>query len=146
MSEHDWSIVRTAHRNRLDRVIRHSRTDFTLLGLPEHRARIVILDTIVSSYVHQPLIEVFDDDSLRFYVGRGQRLLLNDVTFENELRGYVFAEDQGYWINLLSPICANCYRVHKEHVREQCLWASTRWESFRVPPVWDFLAGATRRP
>lgn len=101
-------------------------TQFVLVGDPSHRSRLIALDTVVRTFVSNPEIEYFADNSVRYNIGPKVHAVLGVVKYDKTLRRYL-VRDHNLWLCLRTALCENCLRPHTEHAGDKCLFESTCW-------------------
>lgn len=102
-----------------------------LVGPRPHTRRVILLDTIIRSYVFNPNIELLNDGTIRYAVHRDYRVqyhINNEPELENHVnysRHDVFST-MSVWLR--PNDCRNCGDPWYQHVGDKCLFASTKWE------------------
>jgi len=97
-----------------------------------HNQRLILLDVVVRSYISDPAIEYFSDDTVRYNIEAALSAITNTVRYDVNLRMYLH-RSAGSWLHLLSPICVNCGMAYAHHAKEKCLFSPTVWKAFAVP-------------
>lgn len=118
--------LREAHFGRDMGTLIYMDNAFRVRGVPSHRQRTIMLDTIVRTFIADPLIEVFADESLRYHISPKSSAVLGVVKYDLALRRFC-VNHRGDWLCLLSPLCENCLRSHVEHANNKCLFEPTSW-------------------
>lgn len=105
-------------------------TTFKLVGPPGHRKRLITMDTIVNSWVSDPQLEIWPDDSVRYFLPTRSGLphlapLTRQLCAEIPYRYMAFSPGD---VVLKSPRCLNCNEPYGLHVDgKKCLFGPTNW-------------------
>lgn len=105
---------------------------FRRAGVPSHQRRLILLDVAIRSFISDPEIERYEDDSVRYHVNPRRSQVMEVLWNHKELKGYVLANTDG-WATLYSPICRHCLRTYKDHIHNKCLFEATEWAELAVP-------------
>lgn len=116
----------------------HVGTEFRRVGPVSHQSRAISLDVVVRQFIVNPVIEWFEDESVRYNIDPAAKMVLGVVRHDLTLRPYLCYENT--WLMLLSPICVHCLQTRANHARNKnaperhkCLFESTYWEELGIP-------------
>lgn len=107
---------------------------FTRRGLLSHQQRMILLDVAIRTYINDPIIEMYADDSVRYYCAANYERVadyLDNVDFAVHLIPYGGLK----CVTMYSPICVNCLEPYTAHERGKCLFQSTTWQEIRTEDI-----------